>query len=101
MNGNHLHWAMSKPFQVLQLNKTTINFATATLPEKHFVFYGIDEAGEKRYDDDCSAFSKVGGFLYIKGQKTKKIYNGDYIVMRKEFYDILDKTYFEQNYVSI
>jgi hypothetical protein len=101
MNENHLRWAMSKPFQVLQLTKATINVAVKMLPENHFVFYGLDSDNIKCYDDDCSVYPKVGGFFYIKGQKTKKIYDGDYIVMRKDFYDILDKTYFENNYVAI
>jgi hypothetical protein len=93
-------WYLAKPFQAIVVNKSTVNELSKEL-EKQFVFYGIDENGNKCYDDDLSIYHKVGGYFYIKGIGTKKINDGDYIVLRHENFDIVTQEYFKRNFIEL
>lgn len=93
-------WYLAKPFQAIVVNKNTVNELSKEL-EKQFVFYGLDENGNKCYDDDCSIYNKVGGYLYLKGIGTKKINDGDYIILRHENFDIVTQEYFKKNFIEL
>jgi len=93
-------WYLAKPFQAITVDRNTVNELSKEL-EKQFVFYGIDEDGNKCYDDDLSNYARVGGYLYIKGIGTKKINDGDYIVLRHDNFDIVSAEYFKRNFIAL
>lgn len=92
-------WYLAKPFQAVQLNRSTVNELSLLLVDR-FVFYGLSEGGEKVYDEDLSVYTKVGGYFYVKGVGTKKINNGDYVVLRHSNYDVVTQEYFEKNFIG-
>ena len=92
---------IGKPFSAIQLNRQNIRKITNTLPE-HFVFYGINESGGKEFGeaDELEKYLKLGGYYY-HGKAMRKIFDGDWIVARKEEYDFINNEYFEKNFVEI
>ena len=65
-------WYLAKPFQAIVVNKSTVNELSKEL-EKQFVFYGLDENGNKCYD----------------------------IVLRHENFDIVTQEYFKRNFIEL
>lgn len=93
-------WYLAKPFQAVQLNRFTVNELSLLLHER-FVFYGVLHDGTKVYDEDLSVYSVVGGYYYVKGQGTKKLNDGDYVVVRNGHYDVVTQEYFTKNFIEI
>lgn len=72
-------------------------------PEEKFVFYGIEQINgvdQKIFDDDLSSFSKVGGFFYHK-KEVKVIVESEWIIKRKDIFEIVNDEYFKNNFVQI
>lgn len=94
---------IAKPFQAVQILPETVRHAIEILPE-NFVFYGLKtENGieEKDYDDlVIDKHQKVGGFLYFN-KKTIKIFNSDWVIKRKDIYEIVNDDYFKANFIEI
>jgi hypothetical protein len=93
---------IAKPFEAIQIKPDTIKKAIEILPE-NFVFYGLNThsgVSQKEYDDDLEKYSKVGGYFYFN-KKTYKIYNGDWVVKRKDCYEVVNDNYFKTNFIEI
>jgi hypothetical protein len=93
---------IAKPFEAIQINSQNIKRAIEVLPE-NFVFYGLNTnngALQKEYDDDLEQYSKVGGYFYFN-KNTHKIYNGDWVIKRKDRYEIVNDDYFKANFIEI
>lgn len=94
---------VQKPCEAIQFNAKNIDNIMKFLPEEKFVFFGIEIINgkeQKVFDDDLSAFKRVGGFLYYK-KETKLIMEDDWILKRKDNYEILNNTYFVSNFVQL
>jgi hypothetical protein len=94
---------VKKPCEAIQFNAKTIEIIMKFLPEDRFVFFGIEIINgkeQKVFDDDLSAFRRVGGFLYYK-KETKLIMEDDWILKRKDNYEILNNTYFISNFIQL
>lgn len=97
-----LKFYIAKPFQAVQIVPETVENAMKILPD-NFVFYGLnnfDGKTQKEYDDYLSKYKMVGGFYYFN-KKTEKIYNGDWIIIRKEKFEIVNNDYFIANFMEI
>ena len=92
---------IGKPFSAIQLNRQNIKEIISTLPE-HFVFYGINESGGKEFGEveELEKYLKLGGYYY-HGKSMRKIFDGDWIVARKEEYDFINDDYFSKNFIEI
>jgi hypothetical protein len=93
---------IAKPFEAIQINPQNIKNAIQVLPE-NFVFYGLNTDNgllQKEYDDDLEKYLKVGGYFYFN-KKTEKIYNGDWVIKRKDRYEIVNDDYFKTNFIEI
>ena len=93
---------IAKPFEAIQITNGTVKKAIEKLPE-NFVFYGLNTCNgisQKEYDDDLEKYSKVGGYFYFN-KKTYKIYNGDWVVKRKDCYEVVNDDYFKANFIEI
>ena len=94
---------IAKPFQAIQILPEVINDAVKILPD-NFVFYGLNKIGvdqfQKEFDDDLKKYKMVGGYFYFN-KKTEKIYNGDWIILRKEKFEIVNDDYFKANFIEI
>lgn len=53
------------------------------------------------YEEDLSVYNKVGGYYYVKGVGTKKLNDGDYVVVRHDSYDVVTEEYFTKNFIEI
>ena len=94
---------IAKPFEAVQFSKSNIQQILSFLPEERFVFFGItilNGKEQKVFDDDLSGFSKIGGFLYYN-KETKLILENDWIIKRKNTYEILNNDYFTDNFMQI
>lgn len=97
-----LNFYIAKPFQAVQIMPNTVEEAMKILPD-NFVFYGLKQENgqtQKEYDDNLKKYQMVGGFFYFN-KKTEKIYNGDWIIIRKERFEIVNDDYFKANFVEI
>ena len=93
---------IAKPFEAIQILPENIKKAIEILPE-NFVFYGLTtvmDVHQKEYDEDLEKYQKVGGYFYFN-KKTEKIYNGDWIIKRKDRYEIVNDDYFKANFLEI
>ena len=94
---------VQKPCEAVQFNKTNLSKIVSFLPEERFVFYGIETLNgkeQKVFDDDLSTFSKIGGFLYYN-KETKIIQENDWVIKRKNIYEVLSNDYFLENFILI
>lgn len=94
---------VQKPCEAIQFNAQNIENIMRFLPEEKFVFFGIDIINgkeQKIFDDDLSSFKRIGGFLYYK-KETKLIMESDWILKRKGNYEVLNNTYFTDNFVQL
>lgn len=97
-----MNFYIAKPFQAIQVLPENIDKVINILPES-FVFFGINMEGrteQKEYDDDLKKYKKIGGFFY-HNKKTEKIYHSDWVIIRKEKFEIVKNDYFEANFVEI
>jgi hypothetical protein len=97
-----LNFYIAKPFQAIQILPETVEDAMKILPD-NFVFYGlkkIDLNYQKEFDDDLKQYKMVGGYFYFN-KKTEKIFNGDWIIIRKERFEIVNDDYFKANFIEI
>jgi hypothetical protein len=98
-----LNFYIAKPFQAIQILPETVEDAMKILPD-NFVFYGLNRIGvdqfQKEYDDNLKKYQMVGGYFYFN-KKTEKIFNGDWIVIRKERFEIVNDDYFKANFIEI
>lgn len=93
---------IGKPFQAIQLNRQNIREIVTSLPE-HFVFYGINsDSGIKEFGeiDELETYNVLGGYYY-HGKAMRKIFNGDWIIARKDEFDFINSDYFEKNFIEI
>lgn len=94
---------VQKPCEAIQFNRQNIKDIMRFLPEDRFVFFGIDIINgkeQKVFDDDLTLFHKIGGFLYYN-RETKLIMEYDWILRRKDNYEILNNSYFSDNFVEL
>lgn len=98
-----LNFYVAKPFQAVQIIPETVEEAIKILPD-NFVFYGLiknnHDQFQKEYDDNLKKYQMVGGYFYFN-KKTEKIYNGDWIIIRKERFEIVNDDYFKANFIEI
>lgn len=97
-----LKFYFAKPFQAIQILPETVEDAIKILPD-NFVFYGLKNVNgefQKEYDDNLSKYRIVGGYFY-HNKKTEKIYNGDWIIIRKDCFEIVNNDYFKNNFLEI
>jgi hypothetical protein len=92
---------ISKPFFAIQLNRQNIREIMNSMPE-HFVFYGLNESGDKEFGevDELEKYPRLGGYYY-HGRAMRKIFDGDWIIARKEEYDFVNNEYFEKNFIEL
>jgi hypothetical protein len=98
-----LNLYVQKPCEAIQLKKENIQKIMEFFPEEKFVFYGIEQINgvdQKIFDDDLSSFSKVGGFFYHK-KEVKVIVESEWIIKRKDIFEIVNDEYFKNNFVQI
>ena len=94
---------VQKPCEAIQFNKSNLDKIVSFLPEERFIFYGIETINgkeQKIFDDDLSPFKKIGGFLYYN-RETKLIQENDWVIKRKNIYEVLNNSYFTENFVLI
>ena len=94
---------MQKPCEAIQLNQQNIKKIIEFFPEEKFVFFGIeiiDGKDQKIFDDDLTGFKRVGGFLY-HNREVKTIYDSDWIIKRKDDFEIMNDEYFNHNFIQI
>ena len=94
---------VQKPCEAIQLSKENIKKIMEVLPEEKFVFFGIeviDFKDQKVFDEDLSSFQRVGGFLY-HNREVKTIYDGEWIIKRKDEYEFMNNEYFTTNFIQI
>jgi len=94
---------IQKPCEAIQLNRENIHKIISLFPEEKFVFFGIqkiDGKDQKIFDDDLNHFQKVGGFLY-HNREVKTIYDGEWIIKRKDEYEFMSDEYFRTNFIQI
>lgn len=94
---------VQKPCEAIQFNKQNIKDIMKFLPEDRFVFFGVETINgkeQKVFDDDLTSFHKIGGFLYYN-RETKLIMEYDWILKRKGNYEILNNSYFSDNFVEL
>lgn len=97
-----LKFYIAKPFQAIQILPETIDETIKILPD-NFVFYGLKSVNgelQKEYDDNLKNYVKVGGYFY-HNKKTEKIYNGDWVIIRKDRFEIVNDDYFKTNFIEI
>jgi len=97
------HLYLQKPCEAIQFTKNNIAEVIKFLPEDKFVVYGIETINGKDtkvFDDDLSSFNRIGGFFYYN-KETKTLSETDWILKRKNIYEILNNTYFTENFVKI
>jgi hypothetical protein len=98
-----LNLYVQKPCEAIQLNNKNIQKIIGLFPEEKFVFFGIqiiDGKEQKIFEDDLSDFQKVGGFLY-HNHEVKTIYDGEWIIKRKDEYEFMSDEYFTLNFIQI
>jgi hypothetical protein len=94
---------VQKPCEAIQLNQQNIKKIIEFFPEEKFVFFGIeiiDGKDQKIFDDDLTEFKRVGGFLY-HNREVKTIYDSDWIIKRKDDFEIMNDEYFNHNFIQI
>lgn len=94
---------VQKPCEAIQLNKETIQKIIEIFPEEKFVFFGIEIINgiqQKVFDDNLSKFNHVGGFFYHK-KEVKVIFESEWIIKRKDIFEIVNDNYFKSNFVQI
>lgn len=94
---------VQKPCEAIQLNRENITKIVEVFPEEKFVFFGIkmiDGKEQKVFEEDFSEFQKVGGFLY-HNREVKTIYDGEWIIKRKDEYEFMSDEYFAANFIQI
>lgn len=94
---------VQKPCEAIQLNKENIKNIVELFPQEKFVFFGIESIegkDQKIFDDDLSCFSRVGGFLY-HNREVKTIYDGEWIIKRKDEYEFMSDEYFKANFIQV
>jgi hypothetical protein len=94
---------VQKPCEAIQLNQQNIKKIIEFFPEEKFVFFGIeiiDGKDQKIFDDDLTGFKRVGGFLY-HNREVKTIYDSDWIIKRKDDFEIMNDEYFNHNFIQI
>lgn len=94
---------VQKPCEAIQLKKENIQKIMEFFPEEKFVFFGIEQINrvdQKVFDDNLSTFNKVGGFFYHK-KEVKVIIEGEWIIKRKDIFEIVNDEYFKSNFVQI
>ena len=94
---------VQKPCEAIQLNQQNIKKIIEFFPEEKFVFFGIeiiDSKDQKIFDDDLTRFKRVGGFLY-HNREVKTIYDSDWIIKRKDDFEIMNDEYFIHNFIQI
>jgi len=98
-----LNLYVQKPCEAIQLNQQNIKKIIEFFPEEKFVFFGIeiiDGKDQKIFDDDLTGFKRVGGFLY-HNREVKTIYDSDWIIKRKDDFEIMNDEYFNHNFIQI
>jgi hypothetical protein len=98
-----LNLYVQKPCEAIQLNQQNIKKIIEFFPEEKFVFFGIekiDSKDQKVFDDDLTGFKRVGGFLY-HNREVKTIYDSDWIIKRKDDFEIMNDEYFNHNFIQI
>jgi hypothetical protein len=94
---------VQKPCEAIQLNKETVQKIIEIFPEEKFVFFGIEIINgiqQKVFDDNLSKFNHVGGFFYHK-KEVKVIFESEWIIKRKDIFEIVNDNYFKSNFVQI
>lgn len=94
---------VQKPCEAIQLTKDNIKKIIEFLPEEKFVFFGINiinGVDQKIFDDDLSGFKRVGGFYY-HNREVKIILENEWIIKRKDFFEIVNDEYFQNNFVQV
>jgi hypothetical protein len=94
---------VQKPCEAIQLKKENIKNITNFFPEEKFVFFGIDiinGVDQKIFDDDLTHFKRVGGFYY-HNKEVKTIYENEWIIKRKDVFEIVNDEYFQNNFVQV
>ena len=94
---------VQKPCEAIQLNRENIKKIIELFPEEKFVFYGIetiDGKEQKIFEEDLSNFQKVGGFIY-HNREVKTIYDGEWIIKRKDEYEFMNDEYFKANFIQV
>lgn len=94
---------VQKPCEAIQLNRENIKKIVELFPEEKFVFFGIERIegkDQKIFEDNLTIFEKVGGFLY-HNHEVKTIYDGEWIIKRKEEYEFMSDEYFKSNFIQI
>lgn len=94
---------VQKPCEAIQFTKENIQDIMTFLPEERFVFFGISMINgkeQKVFEDNLSSFSKIGGFLYYN-RETKVILENDWILKRKNHYEVMANDYFIDNFIQI
>ena len=94
---------VQKPCEAIQLNRDNIKKIMELFPEEKFVFFGIEQIeckDQKVFDEDLTGFKKVGGFLY-HNREVKTIYDGEWIIKRKDEYEFMSDEYFTANFIQI
>lgn len=94
---------VQKPCEAIQLNRENIQKIVELFPEEKFVFFGIEKVegkDQKIFEDDLTTFQRVGGFLY-HNREVKTIYDGEWIIKRKEEYEFMSDEYFKANFIQI
>ena len=94
---------VQKPCEAIQLNRENIKKIMDVFPEEKFVFFGIEfieNKEQKVFDDDLTTFKKIGGFLY-HNREVKTIYDGEWIIKRKEEYEFMNDEYFKANFIQV
>jgi len=98
-----LNLYVQKPCEAVQFSKNNIEEIMKFLPEERFVFFGVTTINgkeQKVFDDDLTPFNKIGGFLYYR-KETKLIMEDDWILKRKDNYEVLSNLYFSDNFIQL
>ena len=60
----------------------------------------IDGKEQKVFEDDLKHFNKVGGFYY-HNREVKTIYESEWIIKRKDYFEIVNDEYFKNNFMQV